>query len=73
MREKMSKQPPPAPIASAIGPCPTIIQINRTPLHWKLMSLVMTNCALLFFSMFSVMLADAFQDGDYSIPNKVSL
>ena len=35
MREKMSKQPPPAPIASAIGPCPTIIQISRTPRHWK--------------------------------------
>ena len=31
----MSKQPPPAPIASAIGPCPTIIQISRTPQHWK--------------------------------------
>ena len=27
----MSKQPPPAPIASAIGPCPTIIQLSRTP------------------------------------------
>ena len=24
----MSKQPPPAPTASAIGPCPTIIQIS---------------------------------------------
>ena len=23
----MSKQPPPAPTASAIGPCPTLIQI----------------------------------------------
>ena len=23
----MSKQPPPAPTASAVGPCPTIIQI----------------------------------------------
>ena len=33
MREKMSKQPPPAPIASATGPCPTIIQISRTPRH----------------------------------------
>ena len=32
---KMSKQPPPAPNASAIGPCPTIIQISRTPWHWK--------------------------------------
>ena len=27
----MSKQPPPAPTASTIGPCPTIIQISRTP------------------------------------------
>ena len=35
MREKMSKQPPPAPTASAIGPCPTIIQTSRTPRHWK--------------------------------------
>ena len=30
---KMSKQPQPAPIASAIGPCPTFIQISRTPRH----------------------------------------
>ena len=28
--KKMSKQPPPAPTASAIDPCPTIIQIRRT-------------------------------------------
>ena len=35
MRVKMSKQPPPAPIASAIGPCPTLIQTSRTPRHWK--------------------------------------
>ena len=35
MREKMSKQPPPAPTASATGPCPTIIRISRTPRHWK--------------------------------------
>ena len=34
-REKMSKHPPPAPTASAIGPCPTISQISRTPRHWK--------------------------------------
>ena len=34
-REKMSKQPPPAPTASATGPCPTLIQISRTPQHWK--------------------------------------
>ena len=27
----MSKQPPPAPTTSAVGPCPTIIQISRTP------------------------------------------
>ena len=35
MREKMSKQPPPTPTASAIGPCSTIIQISRMPRHWK--------------------------------------
>ena len=27
----MSKQPPPVPTASAIGPCPTIIQIVGRP------------------------------------------
>ena len=27
MRVKMAKQPPPAPTASAVGPCPTVIQI----------------------------------------------
>ena len=26
---KMSKQPPPAPTASAVGPCPTLIQIDQ--------------------------------------------
>ena len=31
----MSKQPPPAPTTSTVGPCPTIIQISRTPRHWK--------------------------------------
>ena len=31
----MSKQPPPAPTARTIGPCPTVIQISRTPRHWK--------------------------------------
>ena len=31
----MSKQPPPATTASAVGPCPTLIQISRTPRHWK--------------------------------------
>ena len=33
-REKQNfKQPPSAPTASIVGPCPTIIQINRTPWH----------------------------------------
>ena len=27
----MSKQPPPAPTASAVGPCPTVIQIVGAP------------------------------------------
>ena len=27
----MSKQPPPAPTASAVGPCPTVIQIVGRP------------------------------------------
>ena len=31
---KMSKQPPPAPIASAVGPCSNI-QISKTPRYWK--------------------------------------
>ena len=31
----MSRQPPPAPTASTIGPCPTFIQISRPPRHWK--------------------------------------
>ena len=31
MRVKMSKQPPPAPTASAVGPCPTVIQIAGRP------------------------------------------
>ena len=35
MRVKMSKQPPPAPTARAVGPCPTLIQTSRTPRHWK--------------------------------------
>ena len=32
----MSKQRPPAPTASAVGPCPTLFQISRTPRHWIL-------------------------------------
>ena len=31
MRVKMSKSPPPAPTASAIGPCPTVITIVGRP------------------------------------------
>ena len=31
----MSKHPPPAPTASAVSPCPTMVQISRTPRHWK--------------------------------------
>ena len=31
MRIKMSKQPLPAPTASAVGPCPTVIQIVGRP------------------------------------------
>ena len=31
MRVKMSKQPPPAPTASAVGPCPNVIQIVGRP------------------------------------------
>ena len=31
MRVKMSKQPPPAPTTSAVGPCPTLIQIVGRP------------------------------------------
>ena len=27
----MSKQPPSAPTAGAVGPCPTLIQTSRTP------------------------------------------
>ena len=26
---------PPAPTASVVGPCPTWIQVSRTPRHWK--------------------------------------
>ena len=36
MRKKISTQLPPAPTASTVGPCPTLIQISRTPRHWKL-------------------------------------
>ena len=32
---KKSKQPPPAPAASAVGTCPMVIQISMTPRPWK--------------------------------------
>ena len=31
MRVKMSKPPPPAPTASAIGPCPTVVKNEGRP------------------------------------------
>ena len=31
----MSKQPPPATTVSAVDPCPTVIEISRTPWLWK--------------------------------------
>ena len=31
MSVKMSKQPQPAPLASVVGPCPTVIQIVGRP------------------------------------------
>ena len=31
MREKMSKQPRPAPTASVVSPCPSVIQIVGRP------------------------------------------
>ena len=31
MRVKMSKQPPPAPTANAVGPCPTVSQMLGCP------------------------------------------
>ena len=34
-QRKMSIQPPPAPTVSAVGPCPCLIKISRTPWHWK--------------------------------------
>ena len=36
----MSKQPPPAPTASALRPCPTVIQIGRTPVTGSLPSTI---------------------------------
>ena len=40
MKVKMSKQPPSAPTASAIGPCPTVIQIVGRPGTGSLLSTI---------------------------------
>ena len=40
MRVKMSKQPPPAPIASAVGSCPTVIQTVGRPGNGSLPSTI---------------------------------
>ena len=40
MRVKMSKPPPPAPTASAIGPCPTVIKIVGRPCAGRLPSTI---------------------------------
>ena len=40
MRVKMSKQPPPAPTASSLGPCPTVIQIVERPGTGSLLSTI---------------------------------
>ena len=40
MRVKMSKQPPPAPTTSAVGPCPTVIQIVGRPVTGSLLSTI---------------------------------
>ena len=40
MRVKMSKQPPPQPTASAVGPCPTVIQIVGHPGTGNLPSII---------------------------------
>ena len=34
-KKQISIQHPPAPTASAVSPCPSIIQISRTPRHCK--------------------------------------
>ena len=34
-RREKNVRPAPAPTASTLGPCPTLIQISRTPRHWK--------------------------------------
>ena len=40
MRLKMSKLPPPAPTARAIGPCPTVIKIVGRPGTGSLLSTI---------------------------------
>ena len=39
----MSKQPQPAPTASTIGPCPTVIQVSRTTRQWMFTQRLRTN------------------------------
>ena len=46
----MSKQPPPVPTASAIGPCSTVIQISRTSRHWKFTQRLRTTRSILCFA-----------------------
>ena len=50
MREKNVH--PPAPAASTIGPCPTVIQISRTPRHWKFTQHLRTTQPLLIGLLF---------------------
>ena len=55
MRVKMSKQPPPAPTASAVGPCPTVIQTVRRPGTGSLPSTIALPdhpSSLVFYSLF---------------------
>ena len=39
---------PPEPTASTIGPCPTVIQVSRTPRHWKFTQHLRTTLPPLF-------------------------
>ena len=58
----MSKQPPPAPTASAVGPCPTIIQIVGRPGTGSLPSvfeILMYFHVYMFFVVFFFQIIDA--------------
>ena len=52
MRIKMSKQPPPAPTASAVGPCPTVIQIVGRPGRVGVVWTFLLSYFLLFLPLF---------------------